>query len=176
MHQVLSYETAVRANSSREYREYVTKRTCVSLVLTIAFLTLILGYLLGNFVSERKYQMRLNKAGGKGAGPPHTIDISSDDYAKLKEINAYQKNKDKLLSSAQALSKLVQRDQSNPASSINSDIFNKYISCTQDIPPSTTMESSLFIEQLVDNTAARQRDCLRVIQLIIDNHMTGGAN
>lgn len=43
MHQVLSYETAVRANSSREFREYVTKRTCVSLVLTIAFLTLILG-------------------------------------------------------------------------------------------------------------------------------------
>ncbi|XP_053946737.1 uncharacterized protein LOC129253271 [Anastrepha obliqua] len=176
MHQVLSYETAVRANSSREFREYVTKRTCVSLVLTIAFLTLILGYLLGNFVSERKYQMRLNKAGAKGAGPPHTIEISSVDYTNLKEINAYQKNKDKLLSSAQSLSKMLQRDQSYPASSINTDIFNKYISCTQDIPPSTSMESSQFIEQLVDNTGARQRDCLRVIQLIIDNHMTSDTN
>ncbi|XP_067619084.1 uncharacterized protein [Eurosta solidaginis] len=176
MHQVLSYETAVRANSSREYREYVTKRTCVSLVLTIAFLTLILGYLLGNFVSERKYQIRLNKTGAKGSGQPHTIEVSSADYANLKEINAYQKNKDKLLSSAQALSKMLQRDQSYPASSINSDIFNKYISCTQDIPPSTSMESSQFIEQLVDNTAARQRDCLRIIQLTIDTHMTSETN
>jgi len=43
MHQVLSYETAVRANSSREFREYVSKRTCASLVLTIAFFMLISG-------------------------------------------------------------------------------------------------------------------------------------
>ncbi|CAD6993323.1 uncharacterized protein LOC101460222 [Ceratitis capitata] len=183
MHQVLSYETAVRANSSREYREYVTKRTCVSLVLTIAFLTLILGYLLGNFVSERKYQMRLNKEAGKGgsggggaAGLPHTVDVSSADYENLKEINTYQKNKAKLLSSAQALTKMLQRDQSSPANSINSVIFNKYISCTQDIPPNTSMESSKFIEQLVDNAAAIQKDCLRVIQLVIDDKMTGGTN
>lgn len=43
MHQVLSYETAVRANNVSEYREYVTKRTCISLVVTIAFFTLISG-------------------------------------------------------------------------------------------------------------------------------------
>jgi len=43
MHQVLSYETAVRANSSREFREYVSKRTCASLVLTIGFFMLITG-------------------------------------------------------------------------------------------------------------------------------------
>lgn len=41
MHQVLSYETAVRANSSS--REYVTKRTCASLLLTIGFFMLISG-------------------------------------------------------------------------------------------------------------------------------------
>ncbi|XP_037952873.1 uncharacterized protein LOC119683299 [Teleopsis dalmanni] len=169
MHQVLSYETAVRANSSREFREYVTKRTCVSLVLTIAFFTLISGYLLGNFVSERKYH--LNKLLLKNAVPKdNQIELNSEDYTSLKEIHAYKKTKEMLLASAQAFTKKMIEDK-GLSSSLNTLIFNKYISCTQDIPPNTTIESSQFIEELIDNTAARQRDCLRIIQVIIDNNM-----
>ena len=59
MHQVLSYETAVRANNVSEYREYVTKRTCVSLVVTIAFFTLISGkFYTANANVKIKYVMK----------------------------------------------------------------------------------------------------------------------
>ena len=87
----------------------------------------------------------------------------------LQEIHAYQKTKTKLLVSAQSLSKLLQRDESYR--SLNSDIFNKYISCTQDVPPNSEIETSQFIEQLIDNTSARQRKCLSVIQAVIDNNL-----
>ncbi|TMW53467.1 hypothetical protein DOY81_001465 [Sarcophaga bullata] len=176
MHQVLSYETAVRANNVSEYREYVTKRTCVSLVVTIAFFTLISGYLLGNFVTERKNHIRMMLTKKPISTPPddktaQTIDISSTDYMNLQEIHAYQKTKTKLLVSAQSLSKLLQRDESYRSTSLNSDIFNKYISCTQDVPPNAEIETSQFIEQLIDNTSARQRKCLSVIQAVIDNNL-----
>lgn len=43
MNRVLSYQTAVEANNGSGVNEYVTKRTCVSLILSIAFFTLIAG-------------------------------------------------------------------------------------------------------------------------------------
>ncbi|XP_073816023.1 uncharacterized protein [Musca autumnalis] len=180
MHQVLSYETAVRANTSSEYREYVTKRTCLSLVLTIAFFTLISGYLLGNFVSERKNHIRMlliKKPPNTSADPgsdPHTIDISSTDYMNLQELHAYQKIKTKLLASAQNLSKLLQGDEQQHyrSRSLNTDIYNRYISCTHDVPYNATNELSNFVEKLIDNTVARQRDCMHRIQTIIDHHLT----
>ncbi|XP_061387505.1 uncharacterized protein LOC133328738 [Musca vetustissima] len=181
MHQVLSYETAVRANSSSEYREYVTKRTCISLVLTIAFFTLISGYLLGNFVSERKNHIRmlLTKKPPNVASDPskdvtseHTIDISSTDYMCLQELHAHQKVKSKLLASAQNLSKLQQGDEAIRSSSLNTDIYSRYISCTQDVSVNaTTNDLSHFIEQLIDNTLARQKECIHRIQAIIDHNL-----
>ncbi|XP_017131335.1 uncharacterized protein LOC108148698 [Drosophila elegans] len=174
MHQVLSYETAVRANSSREFREYVSKRTCASLVLTIAFFMLITGYLLGNFVSERKYHIRqMTKGVVKGAEDDRSVRLNSAEYASLQELQTYQKAKGQLLKSAQVLDKLQQQDESERylATSLNTEIFNKYISCTQDIPPNTNIAASQFTEQLIDNTAARQRHCMRIIQVVIDNHL-----
>ncbi|XP_039232462.1 uncharacterized protein LOC6539972 [Drosophila yakuba] len=168
MHQVLSYETAVRANSSREFREYVSKRTCASLVLTIAFFMLITGYLLGNFVAERKYHIRqMTKDGGR------SVKLSSAEYASLQELQSYQKAKSQLLLAAQELDKLQQQDESEGylATSLNTEIFNRYISCTQDIPPNTNIAASQFTEQLIDNTVARQRHCLMIIQRVIDNHL-----
>ncbi|XP_034114671.1 uncharacterized protein LOC117574813 [Drosophila albomicans] len=187
MHQVLSYETAVRANSSRDYHEFVSKRTCASLLLTIGFFMLVSGYLLGNFVTERKYHIRqlltkkAIKSGGVGGGGDGTVDIdgnrsvqlNSADYGSLQELRAYHKTKEQLLSAAQVLNKLLQQDESERylATSLNTEIFNKYISCTQDIPPNTNIKASQFIEQLIDNTIARQRDCMRIIQVVIDNHL-----
>ncbi|EDV90993.1 uncharacterized protein LOC6568481 [Drosophila grimshawi] len=188
MHQVLSYETAVRANSSsREYREYISKRTCASLLLTIGFFMLISGYLLGNFVTERKYHIRqlltkkaIKHGDGSGNGVGDVdgdgnryVQLNSVDYGNLQEMRAYQKNRDQLLTAAQVLNKLLQQDESEKylATSLNTEIFNKYISCTQDIPPNTNIKASQFIEQLIDNTIARQRDCMRIIQVVIDNHL-----
>ncbi|EDW16291.1 uncharacterized protein LOC6574802 [Drosophila mojavensis] len=178
MHQVLSYETAVRANSSS--REYVTKRTCASLLLTIGFFMLISGYLLGNFVTERKYHIRqlLTKKSIKageatGEDGERYVQLNGVDYGNLQELRAYQKHKDQLLAAAQVLNKLLQQDESERylATSLNTEIFNKYVSCTQDIPPNTNIKASQFIEQLIDNTIARQRDCMRIIQVVIDNHL-----
>ncbi|XP_022213659.1 uncharacterized protein LOC111068473 [Drosophila obscura] len=174
MHQVLSYETAVRANSSREYREYVSKRTCASLVLTIAFFMLITGYLLGNFVSERKHHiLQLTKSVIKDIDGERSVQMNNADYASLQELQAYQKTKEHILAAAQVLNKLQQQDEGDTylATSLNTEIFNKYISCTQDIPPNTTIPASQFIEQLIDNTVARQRHCMRIIQVVIDNHL-----
>ncbi|XP_017076181.2 uncharacterized protein LOC108111299 [Drosophila eugracilis] len=174
MHQVLSYETAVRANSSREFREYVSKRTCASLVLTIAFFMLITGYLLGNFVAERKYHIRqMTKGIVKDMDGERSVKLNSAEYASLQELQTYQKAKGQLLVSAQVLDKLQQQDESERylATSLNTEIFNKYISCTQDIPPNTNIAASQFTEQLIDNTVARQRHCMRIIQVVIDNHL-----
>ncbi|KAH8406693.1 hypothetical protein KR222_003388 [Zaprionus bogoriensis] len=179
MHQVLGYETTVRTNSSRDYREYVSKRTCASLLLTIAFFMLISGYLLGNFVTERKYHIRqlltrkAIKNGEVGGDGERTVQLNSADYGSLQELRAYQKTKENLLAAAQVLNKLLQQDEGERylATSLNTEIFNKYISCTQDIPPNTNIKASEFIEQLIDNTIARQRDCMRIIQVVIDNHL-----
>lgn len=43
MHQILSYQTAMRANHERDSREYITRRICVSFVLSVGFFTLIAG-------------------------------------------------------------------------------------------------------------------------------------
>ncbi|KAH8363351.1 hypothetical protein KR084_008742 [Drosophila pseudotakahashii] len=175
MHQVLSYETAVRANSSREFREYVSKRTCASLVLTIAFFMLITGYLLGNFVAERKYHIRqmMTKGVVKDVNGERSVSLNSAEYASLQELQTYQKAKGQLLKSAQELDKLQQQEESEQylATSLNTEIFNRYISCTQDIPPNTIIATSQFTEQLIDNTLARQRHCMRIIQVVIDNHL-----
>ncbi|KAH8278839.1 hypothetical protein KR018_010223 [Drosophila ironensis] len=171
MHQVLSYETAVRANSSREFREYVSKRTCASLVLTIAFFMLITGYLLGNFVAERKYHIRqMSKAVISKQDDNRSVQLSSAEYLSLQE---YRNEKDMLLVAAKDLDKLQQLDEGERyfATSLNTEIFNKYISCTQNIPPNTNIAASQFIEQLINNTVARQRDCMRIIQVVIDNHL-----
>lgn len=103
----------------------------------------------------------------------HTIDISSTDYMNLQELHAYQKIKSKLSASAQNLSKLQQGDEElNRSSSLNTDIYNRYISCTQDVPYNATNELSQFIERLIDNTAARQKDCMHRIQAIIDHYLS----
>lgn len=137
------------------------------------------GYLLGNFVTERKYHIRqllTKKAirnGEVDSDGERTVQLNSADYGNLQELRAYYKTKENLLSSAQVLNKLLQQDESERylATSLNTEIFNKYISCTQDIPPNTNIKASQFIEQLIDNTIARQRDCMRIIQVVIDNHL-----
>lgn len=140
------------------------------------------GYLLGNFVTERKYHIRqllTKKAIKSGAevevdsDGERTVQLNSADYGNLQELRAYYKAKENLLASAQVLNKLLQQDESERylATSLNTEIFNKYISCTQDIPPNTNIKASQFIEQLIDNTIARQRDCMRIIQVVIDNHL-----
>uniref|UniRef100_A0A336MUP7 CSON007479 protein n=1 Tax=Culicoides sonorensis TaxID=179676 RepID=A0A336MUP7_CULSO len=59
MQRVLSYQTAVRVNhDNMDQRDYVSKRTCVSLVLSVAFCTMICGFLLGKFVSDRHHHIR----------------------------------------------------------------------------------------------------------------------
>lgn len=46
MQRVLSYQTALRVNQDdMDQRDFVSKRTCVSLVLSVAFFTLICGKL-----------------------------------------------------------------------------------------------------------------------------------
>jgi len=139
------------------------------------------GYLLGNFVTERKYHIRqllTKKAIKSGDGivdvdGNRSVQLNSADYGSLQELRAYHKTKEQLLSAAQVLNKLLQQDESERylATSLNTEIFNKYISCTQDIPPNTNIKASQFIEQLIDNTIARQRDCMRIIQVVIDNHL-----
>lgn len=145
------------------------------------FLLSLLGYLLGNFVSERKNHIRMllskklpntSPDSSKDANGGHTIDISSTDYMNLQELHAYQKIKTKLLASAQNLSKYQQGDEAYRSRSLNTDIFNRYISCTQDVPFNATNELSHFIEQLIDNTSARQKDCMHRIQAIIDHNLT----
>lgn len=43
MHRVLSYQTAMQINDDRDIRTYITKRTCVSLIFSASFFTLIIG-------------------------------------------------------------------------------------------------------------------------------------
>lgn len=104
----------------------------------------------------------------------YSLDLSIDDYAKIREMHVYQKAKEKLLASAQILNRMLQQDENYRSTSLNTEIFNKYISCTQDVPPNTSIDSNQFIEQLIDNTVARQRDCLRIIQMIINNNLANG--
>jgi hypothetical protein len=50
MHNVLSYQTAMRVNSGEiDVRQYVTKRSCVSIVLSVAFFTMVSGKLSQNY-------------------------------------------------------------------------------------------------------------------------------
>lgn len=43
MQRVLSYQTAMRINGERDVRAYISKSTCISLVFSVAFVTLVLG-------------------------------------------------------------------------------------------------------------------------------------
>lgn len=64
MDRVLSYQTAMRANSADtsgfDIRQYISKRTCISLTMSIAFITLIFGFLLGKFTSDRNHIIKEN--------------------------------------------------------------------------------------------------------------------
>ncbi|XP_055325120.1 uncharacterized protein LOC129579264 isoform X2 [Sitodiplosis mosellana] len=48
----------MQINDDRDIRTYITKRTCISLIFSASFFTLILGFLLGKFVSDRHYKIR----------------------------------------------------------------------------------------------------------------------
>lgn len=43
MHRVLSYQTAMQINEDRDIRAYITKRTCISVIFSASFFTLIMG-------------------------------------------------------------------------------------------------------------------------------------
>ncbi|KAJ6644001.1 hypothetical protein Bhyg_08966 [Pseudolycoriella hygida] len=58
MQQLLSYQTARRIYGERSYKKYVSKRTCISLTFSIGFFMLILGFLLGKFVSQRQQKLK----------------------------------------------------------------------------------------------------------------------
>lgn len=45
MHQILSYQTAMRAAHDRDAREYITRRICISFVFSVGFFSLIAGEL-----------------------------------------------------------------------------------------------------------------------------------
>lgn len=147
------------------------------------FSLFLAGYLLGKFVSDRQHEMRMLLAAKINRKNENSIELSSADYKNLKQLRSYQQSKDKLLTAARQLTLELQNDKNNNymrsslnymPSSLNTEIFNKYISCTQDIPPNTSIESSQFIEELINNTMARQRDCMRIIQVIIDNNLGNG--
>ncbi|CAH1957612.1 unnamed protein product [Acanthoscelides obtectus] len=52
MQRILSVETS-RNSGNAESSEFVTKRLCCSVILTVTFFSLIGGFFLGRFVSER---------------------------------------------------------------------------------------------------------------------------
>lgn len=43
MHRVLSYQTAMQINDDRDIRAFITKQTCISLIFSVSFFTLIIG-------------------------------------------------------------------------------------------------------------------------------------
>lgn len=45
-------------HSGFDIRQYISKRTCISLTMSIAFLTLIAGFLLGKSTSDRYHLMK----------------------------------------------------------------------------------------------------------------------
>jgi hypothetical protein len=46
--------------SGFDIRQYVNKRTCISLTMSVAFITLIFGFLLGKFTSDRNHLIKEN--------------------------------------------------------------------------------------------------------------------
>ncbi|XP_059621011.1 uncharacterized protein LOC132264732 [Phlebotomus argentipes] len=80
---------SMRATSGREAREYITKRICISFVFSIGFFTLIAGFLLGKFTTDRQYYIkRLREADVSAVKElEHTVE---DFYATAKNITAYQ--------------------------------------------------------------------------------------
>lgn len=124
--------------------------------------------------AESKPSSDLLSSSGQTGESLYSLDLSVDDYAKIREMHVYQKAKEKLLASAQILNRMLQQDENYRSTSLNTEIFNRYISCTQDVPPNTSIDSNQFIEQLIDNTVARQRDCLRIIQAIINTNLANG--
>lgn len=148
---------------------------------TLCFCIFHTGYLLGKFVSDRQHHIR-HHGGGYGmnnanhySNKNQTIVLTNSEYASLKQVRAYNHAKQELLLSARHLGQKyasASMPAVNSQSSLNSQIFNKYISCNQEIPPTTNLSISEFIEQLIEQTQLRHRECIRAIEAVIDENLS----
>ncbi|XP_055381036.1 uncharacterized protein LOC129611756 [Condylostylus longicornis] len=158
MHRVLSYQTAMRASGSRDIREYVTKRTCVSLILSIAFFTLIAGFLLGKFVSDRQYHIKhINEV----QLPPHIHPIND-------EFTEYKRAREQLTQTTRLLSEKY-RLQHISSDSTNALIYNKYVACVQEGPEKQHEYVDIFVDNLLSSQTAKHIECLGILKDYINS-------
>ncbi|XP_055716149.1 uncharacterized protein LOC129809992 [Phlebotomus papatasi] len=146
MQRILSYQTAMsmRATSGRDAREYITKRICISFVFSIGFFTLIAGFLLGKFTTDRQYYIkRLQEADVSAVKDlEHTLE---DFYTTAKNITIHQ-------------SKLLQPNS-------NARLWETYTKCACLLQKNVDFDEKVddFVENLINEHIKSFTTCLKTL-------------
>ncbi|XP_063706140.1 uncharacterized protein LOC134835199 [Culicoides brevitarsis] len=130
-----------------DQRDYVSKRTCVSLVLSVAFFTLICGFLLGKFVSDRHHHIRMLN------------------LEQSRNANALQL-KNQL--SVPAL-KFVENDHRTTHDEQNRKLWQEFIACMQhQTLPYNTERLDTFVNHFIDQQFREMSSCMRKLELYLN--------
>lgn len=175
MHRVLSYQTAMQINDDREIGTYITKRTCVSLIFSASFFTLILGkppqffhilvfsahicvffsfvaclgFLLGKFVSDRQYKIRQ-------LTQPKYVAVIEQIHTLRRSIELSARN-------------ISDTTYPNSHSVYNRLLWDEATACSnKTIEQIYSDPFENFVEKLVDNKLKMALQCLTKISNIMD--------
>ncbi|XP_055684296.1 uncharacterized protein LOC129790673 [Lutzomyia longipalpis] len=139
---------SMRATSGREAREYITKRICISFVFSIGFFTLIAGFLLGKFTTDRQYYIkRLREADVSAVKElEHTLE---DLYGTARNITVYQ-------------STLLQPNS-------NARLWETYIKCGCLLQKNADFDEKVsnFVENLINAHIKSFTDCLKILDELL---------
>ncbi|CAD7093632.1 unnamed protein product [Hermetia illucens] len=125
------------AGTGRDVREYVTKRTCVSLILTIAFFTLISGFLLGKFVADRQYHIKY---------------FRDTDLHMLKDLILARNTLDS------SVEDIIRHSNTSVHNELNIEIYSQYTHCMKD-PIEYKMPLDVFVARYISHKISQQGTC-----------------
>lgn len=156
--------SSINSSSGFDIRQYVNKRTCISMTMSVAFIALIFGFLLGKFTSDRNHLIKENFKRQHDVTYRPQVTLSEVD----KLINSVLESAREKLSTDSSFKEQYFKDEG--AKKIVSTLRSNFTSCFNEIttePEDEDLED--FLRHILRNSYNLYLKCANDLRIILEN-------
>lgn len=146
--------------SGFDIRQFISKRTCISVSLSIGFITLILGFLLGKSTADRHHALKDHKRLQNSRSSLGGTDIEKIEHALLS------------VASAKLLSTTFNEYYSSNTSTVNNQLKNHFTNCIQSTFLNASQDNlEIFLSHLLNEEYRSFIKCSDDLKTFLQNDL-----
>lgn len=151
-------------SSGFDIRQYVNKRTCISMTMSVAFIALIFGFLLGKFTSDRNHLIKENYK--RQHDVTHRPQMTFSEVDKL--INSVIETAREKLSTDISFKEQYFKDEG--AKKIVTTLRSNFTSCLKEFSADSEEEDlEDFLRQILRSSYNLYLKCVNELRIILEN-------